>query len=328
MQNHFPTVQSTLSPDALAAKVFSEYNLGNISACSLYSGGFNDTYQVKTVSGNMFYLRAYRTPWRSPSDIRCELDALVYLHRKGFPVAYPLPSKDGSLYTEVNAPEGPRMIALFALAEGVEPSYDQEPEQKTYQYGRLVAQLHNALDGFSSPHLRFHLDLDHLIDKPLRVSEPFLSHRPDLWTEFHRIASRIRRQIHQLPASSLEWGFCHGDLQGYHHRIAQDGKMTFIDFDCGGFGYRAYDLAVFRWCARLSDSEAVWWPPYLRGYLELRPLAELDMHAVPLFVGCRYIWHIGVHCENAPSWGIASLNDAYFEQKVKFLQQVEADYAL
>ena len=44
----------------------------------------------------------------------------------------------------------------------------------------------------------------------------------------------------------------HGDLQGYHANVGPDGMLTFFDFDCGGYGYRAYDLAVFVWCCRLA----------------------------------------------------------------------------
>ena len=324
MPEYFPVIHSTPSPQALIQEVLSTYNLAEILDCRLHSTGFNDTYRVTTLSGTC-YLRLYRTPWRSPADVGCELDALMHLHRQGFAVAYPLPRLDGSFINQLQAPEGLRCAVLFALAEGVEPSYDENPEEKARQYGIAVAGLHNALGGFTSPHERFHLDLDHLIAKPLRLIQPFLDHRPDLWTELNRIAGEIRQRIVNLPTSELEWDFCHGDLQGFHHRIAPDGTMTFFDFDCGGYGYRAYDLAVFRWCARLSDAESVWWPPYLRGYLSQRPMNDMDIEAVPLFVGCRYIWHMGVHCENSPDWGSGWLNQAYFDEKIKFLHQLEKD---
>ena len=326
MPAQLPVSHSIISPDTIITDILPGYRLEDVSNFRLYSTGFNDTYQINTKTQGMFYFRIYRNSWRSKDDVACELEALDYLQKQGFPAAYPKPYSDGNLYLELEAPEGIRQAALFVLAPGSEPNYDEDPEEKATQYGRAVASLHNALTGFSSPHQRFHLDLEHFIHKPLRQIEPFLAQRLDLWEQIKRIAWVIHQRIIALPESSLEWGFCHGDLQGFHHRIAADGKMTFIDFDCGGFGFRAYDLAVFRWCARLKDSEAIWWQPYLRGYLELRQLNEMDLNAIPLFVGCRYIWHMGVHCENSPDWGCEWLNEAYFEEKVKFLNQVEVDY--
>lgn len=150
--------------------------------------------------------------------------------------------------------------------------------------------------------------------------EPFL-HRSLVWDELRGFVALVRLRIAQLPAGDLEWGFCHGDLQGYHHRISPDGTLKFFDFNCGGFGYRAYDLAVSRWCAR-EENEAVWWPPYLAGYRSERAISDLDVKAVPLFVACRYIWHTGVHCENAPDWGCGWLNEHYFDERLGKLRRL------
>jgi Ser/Thr protein kinase RdoA (MazF antagonist) len=130
--------------------------------------------------------------------------------------------------------------------------------------------MHNALDDFSSPHPRFHKDIEHFIDQPLRYIEPFLSHRPDDWDFLLKFAETLRQRILSIPAEVLEQGFCHGDFQGYHANVAPDGTMTFFDFDCGGYGYRAYDLAVFLWCCRLEDAVAVRWEPFLNSYRESR----------------------------------------------------------
>jgi hypothetical protein len=115
---------------------------------------------------------------------------------------------------------------------------------------------------FSSLQPSFHLDLDHFIEKPLRLIGTFLIHRQDLWVELKRITGRIHRGILSLLESKLEWGFC-------------------------------------QWCTRLNHTEPVWWPPFLRGYQDIRPLGDADRQAIPFFVGCRFIWQMGVHCENA-----------------------------
>ena len=326
MKSTFPTISSILSPAALIKDILPGFGIGAVTECKFYSTGFNHTYRIKTVDGSTYYLRAYRLKWRTLPDIQYELDVLNHLKRKGFPAARPVPYKDGQSFCAVPAPEGTRFLALFTEAPGPEFSYAHEPEENARRYGRAVAQMHNALDDFASPHPRFHLDLEHFIDRPLRNIQPFLSHRPDDWSFLQQFAETLRQLILAQPADMLEQGFCHGDLQGYHANLAPDGTLTFFDFDCGGLGYRAYDLAVFLWCCRLEDAIAVRWAPFLKSYRETRPIHDRDVQAVPLFVCARYLWHMGVHTQNSPDWGIDFLNDKYFDDHLNRLRQAEKDY--
>jgi Ser/Thr protein kinase RdoA (MazF antagonist) len=325
MKNNFPVIYSILSPQALVTEVLPDFNIGDIAACKFFSGGFNDTYIVQTIQGNTFFMRAYRLTWRSLADIQCELDVLNHLHGKGYPAARPLARTNGEYFFPICAPEGMRYVVLFSEAPGLEISYEKEPESMAYIYGQAVANMHNALDDFSSPHQRFHKDLDHLIDKPLRNIEPFLKQRPDDWAYLQGFAAKVRQRIVDIPANALKQGFCHGDLQGYHAKVSSDGTLTFFDFDCGGFGYRAYDLAVFLWCCQLQEAVETRWEPYLRGYQDVRPIRQPDLQAIPLFVCTRYLWHMGVHTQNAPDWGCGWLNDEYFDKRLKQLREVEAD---
>lgn len=328
MSEPFPVIASTLSPQALVNNILPGYPVGPVAACQFYSGGFNHTYRIRTVDGSTFYLRAYRQQWRTLADIQYELDVLDHLNRKGFPAAKPIPYQDGQSYCVVSAPEGERYLALFSEAPGPEISYAKEPEKTAQQYGQAVARMHNALDDFSSPHGRFQLDMAHFIDQPLRHIEPFLAHRPEDWHNLQCLAENLCQHILSLPVSNLEQGFCHGDLQGYHANVAPDGTLTFFDFDCGGYGYRAYDLAVFLWCCRLQDAVAVRWKPFLESYRKTRLINDLDVLAVPFFVCARYLWHMGVHTQNSPDWGIDFLNDEYFNSHLKDLRQAEFDYLM
>ena len=232
----------------------------------------------------------------------------------------------GELFCAVPAPEGTRYVALFSEAPGPEISYGHEPDQMARRYGQAVARLHNALDDFHSPHPRFRGDLDYFTARPLETIGPFLAQRPDDWAYVQRFAGALRERLLALPAAELEQGFFHGDLQGYHANVAPDGTLTFYDFDCGAYGYRAYDLAVFLWCCRLQDAVAARWAPFLQAYRETRPVAELDVQAAPLFVCARYLWHVGVHTRNAPDWGIEFINDEYWGTHLKRLREAEADY--
>lgn len=326
MNAYFPATYSILSAAEIAVRVLPGFDIGAISTCQFFIGGFNDTYRITTEEGVTYYMRVYRAPWRTLPDILYEIEVLNHLAHKEFPAIRPLPFQDGKFYCELNAPEGLRYAVLFSEASGKLISYDHEPEKVAFQYGQAVTGLHNAVADFACMHQRFHIDLTLLVEDPLRNIAPFLSHRPDQWTYLQNFARDLLRRIEGLPESKLEQGFCHGDLQGYHANISRDGTLTFFDFDCGGFGYRAYDLTVFRWCSRLKNQEAVWWEPYLKGYRSVRPIADLDVQAVPLFVATRYIWHMGVHTQNSPDWGREWLNDEYFDEKLNYLRALEKDY--
>ncbi len=324
MLKPFPVIASILSPEALISDVLPGFAVGEIERCELYSTGFNHTYRIKVCDGRVYYLRAYRIQWRSLADIQYELDVLNHLHRKGFPAARPLPYKDGQFFCAVPAPEGLRYVALFSEAPGREISYADEPGQTAARYGRAVATMHNALDDFESPHQRFRMDIAYFTERPLRFIEPFLTRRPDDWAFVQQVARNLRKRLLQLPASDLEQGFCHGDLQGYHANVAADGTLTFFDFDCGGYGLRAYDLAVFLWCCHLQDAVAARWAPFLDAYRETRAIREIDIRAVPLLVCARYLWHMGVHTQNAADWGIGFLGEEYFDTHLKRLRDAEA----
>lgn len=325
MKLPFAAAHSVLSPQALAAQILPAFGVTGSADVRFFQGGFNDTYRVETRDGQILFLRVYHRGWRTQEDALYELDVLNHLHRSGIPVAYPIATQDRGFLVEVAAPEGPRYVALFALAKGRELSYEGDPAPMARRYGSAVAAMHNALDGFESPHRRFHIDLDHLIDRPLRHVEPILARRAADWDYLQRFAGAVKSAIDALPERDLERGVCHGDLQCYHAHLDEDGTLTFYDFDCGGFGYRAYDLAVFRWCSRLQDQEEARWEAFLGAYRAARRVADLDVAAVPLFVCARHIWHMGVHAENAPHWGHGGLNDEYYAGRIAALRALARD---
>ena len=102
---------------------------------------------------------------------------------------------------------------------------------------------------------------------------------------------------------------CHGDALGSNAHLAgplETGTITHFDFDECGPGWQVYDLATFRWIVvrRFSAADAdARWQAYLRGYLQVRAIPELDLTAVPLFVAIREIWLMGQHARMAPLRG-------------------------
>ena len=236
---------------------------------------------MKTVDGPSYILRIYRQGWRTLSDISYEVDALLHLVRNGAPASAPLGGADARVIRVLPAPEGHRYAVLFTHAAGRDLLLDKHD---AFHLGRALAMLHTAAHQLDSPHPRSALDWGHLIDTPRRDLEPMLARRREDWDFLQALAGRLRQELIALNPSDK--GFCHGDAHELNAAISGD-TVTWFDLDCCGSGWRAYDLATFRWSARWQDKEEQVWDTFLSGYQDMRILSDADLRAVPLFVGIR-----------------------------------------
>jgi Ser/Thr protein kinase RdoA (MazF antagonist) len=321
----FPTSYSTLAGRALGGWLAASY--GHLfeapPSVRLYRRGLNDTYMVDADADGgrrRFVLRVYRSAWRSASEVAYELDAISHLRRAGVPVAAPIERRDGRLAETLDAPEGPRQAVLFEHAPGRLPARD---EADYARYGRAAAALHDAAAGFASPHARFRLDLRHLLAQPLDAIRPFLADRPQADRDrLARVADRLRGLV-ERAAPDLEASFCHGDLNGGNAHLDADegGPVTFFDFDCCGEGWRAYDVAVFRYGMELRREAEPLWRAFLEGYRSRRALSEAELAAVPALVAVRDIWLRGLQAGKADDSGDDYLNERYW---TGFLDGLEA----
>ena len=318
----FPVTHSIPSANELLAQIQENYNLGPLTECRYWQIGLNDTYMLFSKE-QRYVLRVYRAHRRTSSDIEYELDAVAQLSQKGVPVSIAIPRRDGIRLTALEAQEGKRYYAVFTYAQGDTFSYGSDI-QIAFDYGKAIAQIHNTMDGFTSNHKRFDLNLDFLIHKPMALIKPFLSHRPADWDYLCYLAKRIEENLMRLNSEGLDIGFCHGDTNGYNAHFTSNRQLTFFDFDFCGVGWRAFDLASFRWLALMNPTEERW-KNFLQGYAELRPLREADLSAVPYLVGARQIWIDSLQIENGPDWGFNDINDAYFDRKLKYLRNLETN---
>jgi len=316
--NVFPAMYSMLSSDALLDFVASHYDVGTVTRCKILTRGLNDTYRVSTDEG-VYILRVYRTPWRTKADVLYELDALEHLHRQGVSVSVPVKGIDGEVAREINAPEGTRYIVLFTYAGGTVPILDKKI---SYEYGKIVAQIHHLSDSFSSSHQRARLDLDHLLDEPLAAIAPAMTENGG---DVGYIKFWVDKIKEHLPVDRLNYGFCHGDFHDWNAHW--DGRLTIFDFDCCGTGFRAYDLAVFLWNLKINyqGKEADNWQAFLTGYTVTRPLAQIELDAIPLFVAARRIWLAGIYVSNEDVWGTAIINERFFRTFVDQLKDDERE---
>ena len=324
----FAVTHSLLSPEALVERVLPGYGVGRVLHCRLFMHNLNDTYFVWSEAGR-YALRVYRTGWRTDEQIRAELDAIERIASRvsqGIEVSRPLCPRTGDPVQSVQAPEGRRQVVLFTYAAGKESVQDDAAARL---YGRAAAQMHRATDGWASPHgsARPPIVLEALLERPLLVIEELLGEHPKERRFLLAQAERLRQRLASLPPERLDAGWCYGDFHGGNASF--DGEaVTFFDFDLCGEGWRAYDVAVFRWGHTggwIPEKKAASrWHAFLEGYAEHRTLDAFDLAAVPLFVMLRQYWFLGLVVSQACHRGFWwPLREDFFPRSVRMLKQWE-----
>jgi Ser/Thr protein kinase RdoA (MazF antagonist) len=321
----FPIVCSVPSAVGLRYRLLPAYDLGDVLDCTLLQHNLNDTYLVRTVDAS-YALRVSQFRGRQADDVAYEVGLLTHLDRNGIAVARPVARRDGRFVTMLDMPEGPRAAVLFTFAPGEPLHAPDHDDVSSRRYGRAAALLHAASDDFTYAGARFRLDATALIDAPLVTTLPLLSHRPDDRDELAQLAERLKRRLADVPTGALAVGACHGDLTGSNASVDDDGTVTFYDFEYCGVGWRAYDLASFRWSMALGrsrmglDDEALW-TAFLAGYREGRAVNDVDLAIVPVFVAIRHLWYLGLQTANWDYWGRHEVDDAFFDRELAFLRE-------
>jgi Ser/Thr protein kinase RdoA (MazF antagonist) len=281
--------------------------------------GLNDSYLVVS-AGRRYVARLYGAH-RDGSEVAYELELLCHLAGAGVPVAEPLAAADGELTCAVEAPEGPRRLAVFRFAEGEPISW--RLERHCGLAGRLAATIHRAADGFRTAHRRPALDLERLADAPLRTVEPFLRDRPADRAFLAGLADALHGHVALAVERGLDQGPCHGDF-GAKNILIAGGSLTALDFDMCGPGWRAYDLTSVYRAAREAGEDRLW-RSFVDGYTAVRPLSASDLAAVPLFRLLRDLGMLGLFASNAARWGALSLADAEMDRWLATLRKLAAE---
>lgn len=320
MTQFFPVEYSLLASTALAELVAEQYALSLPITCTLLQHGDNDTYLVRSAD-DRYVLRVWHHDDRWLAEAEGEMLLLAALAAHGAPVVRPIQRRDGAYVQAVRAPEGTRFVGLFAYAEGSPPGKAINGDQ-AYAYGKAVAHLHTAADALCTTYARPQLDLARLLDAPVQIITPLLAHRPHDVAYLKELAQHLRDQLNQLPQTPPIYGLCHGDLHKTNVLCDQNNQLTIIDFDCCGYGWRAYDLAVLFWSTRHLPQAAPVRAAFLRGYTEQRSLAAQELASIPRFVAAQHICITAVEIEQAARgvWGSEPITDTYFDDRLRFLR--------
>ncbi len=260
----------------------------------------NAVYEVGLPSGRAA-LRLHRIGYQSPAAIRSEIAWMEALARSGMPVPEPVPALSGEelvilstgrLATVVSWMDGRPLGAAGEPLEGT-----PDAQARTFRaIGREVARLHNTTDGLTLPE-GFHR---HAWDaEGLLGEQPFWGRfweNPALSPTQRALVLEVRRlarvRLEAFAEAGGDFGLIHADVLRENVFLAGE-RVSLIDFDDAGYGFRLYDLATL-----MSQNEDEPHHRELRdaaiaGYRTERNLPEKAVALLPLFVLMRRFASMG-----------------------------------
>ncbi len=331
-----PVTYSLIDRNYLSLQVKERYNLP-IKNLWLFRRTLNDVYFIES-GVNKYRLIVYRT-WRSKDDVGFEVSWIKYLNLKSAPAMLIKEQSNGALFSSISAPEGLRCFALFPYLENVHHMPLNTETAKIC--GESLANIHLLSNDFKTDYRRFVLESDHLINQPMKGIESWFG-KFNLGSEIKTlksVASHTTKKINLLDKVSGFYGPCHGDTHFGNLMFTTTREPVWFDFDCGGLGWRIYDIASFYWALKIkwmgwniryegSDEEI--WNYFIEGYISKRSLSALEYEILPYFIFARGIWALGLHPNNIDDWSSESSEDGgeFLMKHLELFENVCKDYQI
>lgn len=320
-------VYSTIGGEEIRRVLEQEFEIGPIDDCTLLQSGFNDIYEVALADGQRRIARLSSRLERGVSNVDYETGLLRHLKGAGASVAAPWPARNGALSVEVAAPEGARSLVVFDFLVGKPPGDDFTD---IAVMGAELARIHVLSRDYKGPPSNYQLDFDHLLRRPLAR----LLAIKDLDEEVHGMLNSIALSLEGRIATlkDLKPVACHGDCHGWNTHMTDGPKGTrvasFFDFDDGGPGYLAYDLAVYLWnnllgwqLERPDEKVETKWGHFVNGYRSVAPIPPADFEAIMTFVSIRHFWLMGEYASRLHRMGLGVFRGPWFRKNFELVNQ-------
>jgi Ser/Thr protein kinase RdoA (MazF antagonist) len=192
--------------------------------------------------------------------------------------------------------------------------------------GQATAQIHRHADASAPKYARPKMDITYFVERPLRNIQRIFGHLPTEMELLTDAANTVTNVLQILPRIDLDYGLCHGDLHTGNVHFVADTPALF-DFDCLGYGWRAYDLATFWWSHQLfepdEEQQQACWQAFVASYAAERPLHPTTLSLIPVFTLARQLWVMGIHTDAVTvHYGRSWLNEKYVQKHFSFLRKL------
>jgi Ser/Thr protein kinase RdoA (MazF antagonist) len=320
-------VYSTIGGEEIRRVLEQSFEVGRVDDCTLLQSGFNDIYEVTLADGQRCVARLSSRLERGVSNVSYETALLQHLKRAGAAVASPWVAKSGALSVEVEAPEGPRSLVVFDFLTG-DPPGDEATDIATM--GAELARIHVLSRDYKGPPSNYQLDFDHLLRRPLARLLATRALDEEVREVLTSIALSLEGRIATL--NGLTSVACHGDCHGWNTHMSDGSEgvrmASFFDFDDGGPGYLAYDLAVYLWNNLLGrqlekpdEKVETKWGHFVNGYRSVAPIPSVDFEAIMAFVAIRHFWLMGEFAGRIHRMGLGVFRGPWFRKDFELVRQ-------
>ncbi|RLJ34055.1 Ser/Thr protein kinase RdoA (MazF antagonist) [Chryseobacterium sp. 7] len=320
MTEKFPTINSTLSPNALGQLIQQKYGLSDRTECSIFRLAMNHLYIVHD-NEDKYVFRVYTYDWRTKSQIKEELRLLLHLKENNRQVAYPIKDKSNEYIQEIEAPEGKRFGVLFSYAKGTKTA--KFSSQTSFLIGEALAKVHQSTEGFELERMSY--NSENLLIKPVsRIKEFF--HKNISEIEFlEKLSAFLTLKIQNADLSKMRHGSVHLDVWFDNLHIDDEKEITFFDFDFCGNGYLCFDISYFMFqllSTHLNEEEyQEKVGSFLKGYETVTKISNEEKQFLPFACLAIMIYYISVQCDRFEHWTNIFLNEDHLKRMVGNLKR-------
>jgi Ser/Thr protein kinase RdoA (MazF antagonist) len=321
----FPTQYSTLSANALGVFLAEKYNLKDIT-CRLLIHNVSDTYLLENLT-DKYIFKIYRDQHRKLEEIKAEVELLNLIYEQGGSVAHPIGDINGEEIQSFNAAEGTRNGVLFTYALGKVVSNMSDEQLATV--GKEMGQLHNITSAIKLKNTRKAYSLETMLLKPLEVFKPAFDDLPDEYLFLEETVHKVAKKIASIDLTDFSYGYCQYDFLPKNFHFAEDGTITFFDFDFAGKGYLINDIASFYvhyflevYAGKITQKEADRaFAVFVENYRKVRSLSDDELEAIPYFGFAFWIFYLGFQYENFDDWSSIFFNSNYIKHRTALIKK-------
>lgn len=286
-----------------ARRVLGEWDL-DISAIELASRSENVVFKLTTNTGESYALRIHRPGYNSLEELNSELLWTQALRGAGVYVPGHLLTRDGRGYAAIPL-EGTKQLHYVGILAWVKgellASLIDAAEETDLLYcferlGDVIARVHNQATVWTIPEdfARRSWNADGLVgDTPLWGR---FWQAPQLDAKESELLYTARKTIYDFlidyGRSAETYSLTHADL--HPRNILVDSKhVQVIDFDDCGFGWHHYEIAVALYEYRYRVNFTALRDALVRGYRNVRSLAQEVVDLLPVFFLIRSLVNLG-----------------------------------
>ena len=231
--------------------------------------GIENTNYLITSGNKKFVLRVYH-PKRTLSEVKIEIEAILYLAKNKIPVPDVVPNLEKKNITSYNN----YLAVLFSFVEGHHVPFEFMDTDLAREIGIQLAKMHEAL-------LAFHPATKTSKNRLLDIKNIKPTNKTLLSSKQH-----IDAELKSLNKKTLRTCVIHGDITRENLMVQGSRLAAFLDFDDLHEDYLAYDLAVAITHLFIAKSFGIDWAGltyFMKGYRSVLTLEDSEKKAlVPL----------------------------------------------